>query len=100
MEFVSIRDFNSSPGKNRDLLARDGKLVITNNGKPSMLVLDIAGKDFEGILDVLRRAEGIKLLEEIQMQSVRDGLDKITMKEIDKEIHSYRKKRLLNVRRP
>jgi hypothetical protein len=91
MEFISIREFNSSPTKTRKTLKKDGKLVLTNNGKPSMLVLDIVNQDFENLIDILNRAEAMKLLDNIQVQAARDGLNNMTMEEIDAEIAAYRK---------
>ena len=93
MEFISIREFTSSPRKTRETLKRSGKLVLTNNGKPSMLVLDITGQDFENVIDTLNRAEALRLLEEIQMQSMRNGLNSMTMDEIDNEIAEYRREK-------
>jgi hypothetical protein len=40
---------------------------------------DIAGLDFENIIDTLNRTEAMRLLEEIQMQAVRGGLNNMTI---------------------
>jgi hypothetical protein len=93
MQFISIREFNSSPEKTRSTLKKEGKLVLTNNGKPSMLVLDIINQDFENLIDILNRAESIKLLEEIQLQAARGGLDTLSMDEIDAEKNAYRREK-------
>ena len=93
MEFLSIREFTSSPRKTRETLKRSGKLVLTNNGKPTMLVFDIADQDFESLIDTLNRAEAMRLLEEMQMQAVRGGLDSMTPDEIDREIAAQRRKK-------
>jgi hypothetical protein len=93
MEFLSIREFTASPRKTRETLKRSGKIVLTNNGKPSMLVFDIAGQDFENIIDTINRAEAMRLLDEIQMQAVRGGLNNMTMDEIDTEVAASRKKK-------
>ena len=97
MEFISIREFTSSPRKTRETLKRSGKLVLTNNGKPSMLVFDITGQDIENVIDTLNRAEAMRLLEEIQMQAIRGGLNSITMDEIDNEIAEYRREKKANM---
>jgi len=91
MEFLSIREFTSSPRKTRETLKRSGKIVLTNNGKPSMLVFDITGQDFENLIDTLNRAEAMRLLEEIQMQAARGGLNTMTMDEIDAEVTAQRR---------
>jgi len=69
MEFLSIREFSSSPKKTQEILKSGGKIVITNNGKPSMLVLDITGQDFEKLIDRLNRAEAMRLNDEKQEQT-------------------------------
>ena len=96
MEFLSIREFSAYPGKTRETLRRNGKIILTNNGKPSMLVFDIAGKDFEDLIDTLNRAEAMRLLEDIQMQAVRGGLDTMTTEEINTEINACRRKKRVN----
>jgi len=93
MDFLSIREFSAFPKKTRETLKRNGKIILTNNGKPSMLVFDIAGQNFEDLIDTLNRAEAMRLLEEIQMQAVRGGLNSMSSDEIDKEITQYRKSR-------
>ena len=93
MEFLSIREFTSSPRKTRETLKRSGKIVLTNNGKPSMLVFDIAGKNFENLIDTLNRAEAMRLLEEIQMQAARGSLYSMTMEDINVEVAEHRRER-------
>ena len=93
MEFLTIREFTAFPRKTRETLKRSGKIVLTNNGKPSMLVFDITGQDFENLIDTLNRAEAMRLLEEIQMQAVRGGLNSMTMNEIDAEVAAHRRKK-------
>jgi len=90
MEFLSIREFSSFPRKTRETIKRCGKIILTNNGKPSMLVFDISEKDFGSLIDTLNRAEAMRLLEEIQMQAARSGLNTLTMDEINAEIHAAR----------
>ena len=91
MEFLSIREFSAYPRKTKEVLKRGGKIVLTNNGKPSMLVLDISERNFEDTINILNRAEAMRLLEEVQMQSVRAGLDTMTMNEIDDEVSAVRR---------
>lgn len=91
MEFLSIREFSSSLRKTRETIKRNGKIILTNNGKPSMLVFDITGQDFENLIDTLNRAEAMRLLDEIQMQASRGGLNSMTMDEIDVEISAQRR---------
>ena len=55
-----------------------------------MLVFDITGQDFEDLIDTLNRAQAMRLLEGIQMQAVKAGLNSMTMDEIDAEIAAQR----------
>ena len=96
MEFLSVREFSAYPRKTRETLKRSGKIVLTNSGKPSMLVFDIMGQNFENVIDTLNRAEAMRLLEEIQMQAMRGGLGSMTMDEIDSEISAQRRKKKIH----
>ncbi len=93
MEFLNIREFTAFPRKTREILKRSGKIVLTNNGKPSMLVFDIEGQDLEDLINTLNRAEAMRLFEKIQISAVRGGLNNITTEEIDNEIAEYHKKK-------
>jgi hypothetical protein len=57
MEFLSVRDFNSAPRATQETLDRDGKLVLTNNGKPMALVLKVDSSNFEDTLATLQKIE-------------------------------------------
>ena len=93
MEFLSIREFNAYPRKTQETLKRSGKIILTNNGKPSMLVFDITGQNFENLIDTINRAEAMRLLDEIQMQAVRSNLNSMTMDEINNEINLSRRRK-------
>ena len=93
MQFVSMREFTASPKETQLKLAHNKELVVTNNGTPTMLVIDIANRDFTRLIDYLRRQEAQDILHEIQMDSVRDGKDSLTMEEIDEEIAAYRREK-------
>ncbi len=93
MQFVSMREFTASPKKTQAKLAASRELVVTNNGAPTMLVIDITNKDFLKVLEYLRRQEALDILSEAQTASARSGGDKITMAEIDAEIAACRKEK-------
>ena len=90
MEFVSIREFSAAPKETQKKLTANGKLVVTNNGSPTMLVIDIANRDFLRMIDYLQRQEALDILHNFQMSSVRAGTDNFSMDEIDAEITAYR----------
>jgi len=90
MQFVSMREFTASPKETQAKLRENKELVVTNNGTPSMLVIDISNRDFMRTVNNLRRQEALDILHDIQMESVKNGGDKITMEEINAEIAAYR----------
>ena len=93
MEFVSMRDFTSSPRELRKKLTNNKELVITNNGTPSMLVIDIANRNFIKLVDYLHRQEALDILHDIQIASVRSGTDNMSFDEIDAEIKAHRQEK-------
>ena len=95
MEFVSMREFTTSPKKTQQKLVSNGELVITNNGTPSMLVIDIANRNFLRLIDYLHRQEALDILHDIQMTSVRKGIDTMSMEDIDAEIAAYRQEKII-----
>ena len=94
MEFLSVREFSAYPKKTKETLQRSGKIILTNNGKPSMLVFDITERNFEELIDELNRAEAMRLLDRIQTQAVRGGLNMMTQEEINNEITKARKQKV------
>jgi len=93
MEFISMREFTASPKKTQSKLTANGELIVTNNGTPTMLVIDIAKKDFMKTIDYLRRQEALEILQDVQIASVRNGTDLLSMDEIDAEIIAYRREK-------
>ena len=89
MQFVSMREFTASPKETQKKLSVNGELVVTNNGTPTMLVIDIANRDFIKLMDSLRRQEAFDILHQIQTASVRGGRDNISIDEINTEIAVY-----------
>jgi hypothetical protein len=53
-------------------------------------MLGVDGSSLEETLAAINQAEAMRLINKIQMQSVRNGTDKITMEEIDAEIAAAR----------
>jgi PHD/YefM family antitoxin component YafN of YafNO toxin-antitoxin module len=93
MEFVPIRDLCASPRKVTAQLKREGRLVITSNGRPSAIMLDVDASSFEETLLDLRGLIAKRALRELQSESVASGVSKMTMEEIDAEITASRRER-------
>lgn len=90
MDFLTVRDFRTSPRSTWRKLENHNKVVITNNGKPIAVMLGVDGASLEETLAAINQAEAMRLINKIQTQSVRNGTDTITMEEIDAEIAAVR----------
>jgi len=93
MKFISVRDFRSKTGEFWKSLEQERDLILTNNGKPVAIVSSVRETDLEYSLKAVRQARALAALERIQMASVKNGLDKMTLKEINAIIDKVRKER-------
>ena len=95
MEYLTVRDLRTSK-EVWQRLKQDGEMVVTNNGKPIAVMLNVDGYDLDERLKAIRRAEAFELMREMQLQSVRNGTDSLSMEEIDEEIRLYREEKRAN----
>jgi antitoxin (DNA-binding transcriptional repressor) of toxin-antitoxin stability system len=93
MKFVSVRDFRTSSAKIWKALPEEQEMVITNNGKPIALLTPLSDKTLENTLSTIRQARAINVVKVIQQESLKKGLEKTTMEEIDEEIKRVRNKK-------
>jgi hypothetical protein len=90
MQFLSIREFSKSPKGALTKLSVDGKAVLTNNGKPSAIMLKIDEDSFEKTLLLLQQLELAQTIRDMQLQSMKSGNDAMTLDEINAEIAAAR----------
>ena len=88
MDFLSVREFRASSANIWRKLSRDGKMVITNNGKPTALLLDIYNEDLEEILLALQQVRAIRLFNRMRDDAKKRGF--LSEKEIEAEIKAAR----------
>ena len=91
MKFVNARQLRNNIAQVRRDLAREQAVILTGNGKPFALMVKVPEDGVEEYLGAVRRALAVAAIEQIQMHSVRAGLDKMTLKEINAEIEVARK---------
>jgi antitoxin (DNA-binding transcriptional repressor) of toxin-antitoxin stability system len=91
MKFVSVRDFRTSSARIWKTLPEEQEMVITNNGKPIALLTPLSDKTLENTLSAISQAKAINAVKLIQHESLKRGMEKITMEEIDEEIKRVRK---------
>lgn len=91
MNFYSIRDLRTETKEICEYVHKNGEAVITNNGKPTMLVLNIAEDNFETVLRAIRQAKAMIAFNEMRDIAAKNGY--MTDEEINAEIEASRKER-------
>ena len=88
MQFVTVRDFRNSSGSIWEKLNQEGELVVTNNGKPAAILLDIKNSDVEQTLRDVRRSKLLRLLTDARAEAAERGF--MSNEEIVAEIKAAR----------
>jgi len=88
MQFVTVRDFRSASRDVWNKLNCDGELVVTNNGKPTALLLDIGDDDLEELLLSIRQTKAIRAYNRLRTQAIER--ESLSDGEIDAEIRAAR----------
>ena len=57
MQFLSIREFSKTPKAALSKLAKDGKAVLTNNGKPAAIMIKVNIESFEQVFNLVQEIE-------------------------------------------
>jgi antitoxin (DNA-binding transcriptional repressor) of toxin-antitoxin stability system len=91
MQFVTVRDFRSSSREIWDKLGSGEEIVVTNNGKPTALLLNITGDEFEEVLASVRQAKAMRAFNRMREEAAERGF--LTNEEIDAEIRAAREER-------
>jgi antitoxin (DNA-binding transcriptional repressor) of toxin-antitoxin stability system len=88
MRFVTVRDFRSSPKEIWEKLSEEEEIVITNNGKPTALLVNIPEGGFEETVQCVRRAKLFRVLEGARAEAAERGF--LTDGEVNAEIQAMR----------
>lgn len=88
MNFYSVRDLRTTPKSIWDNLSEDGEVIITNNGKPTAILLDISNGSFEETLKAVRQAKAMIAFNSMKSKAAAKGF--MSDEDIDKEIAAVR----------
>lgn len=73
MNFYSVRDLRTdSKSMWADLTSGD-EVVLTNNGKPSALIIDIPEGSFDEIVQAVRQAKAMIALNNMRRRAAKEG---------------------------
>lgn len=93
MKFITVRDIRTTPAEIWRRLPEEQEIVITNNGKPIALLTPLTDETLEETLESVRTARAQNALRQVRRQARENGLDSMTMDEIQAEIDAYRTER-------
>ena len=88
MNFFSVRDLRTTQKAIWENLEKDGEVVITNNGKPSALLVDIGDGDLEDTLKAVRQARAMMAFNSMRTKAAEKGY--LSDEEIEAEIAAAR----------
>ena len=93
MKFITVRDLRNSTARLRKDLKIDREVVVTANGRPFAVMTRVEPDRVEEEILAIRRARARAALERIRAKAKADGLDRMTMDEIDAIIAKARRER-------
>jgi antitoxin (DNA-binding transcriptional repressor) of toxin-antitoxin stability system len=79
MSFVSFRELRSSTSKINDMLMDNGKIVVTSNGKPKALMIQVGENDFEETLAMVNQFKLAKAINNLRASAQRSGASEMTL---------------------
>jgi len=90
LKFLSIREFRASTGQLKEMLSDSGRIVLTSNGKPAALIIEVDENHFEEVLDDIRTVQARRAIRNMRAQAKRTGLDGMNLDDINAEISAVR----------
>jgi hypothetical protein len=91
MQFVPYRALRNEPSALRKKLESEGDLVVTVGGKPFAVMINLAEEeDVQDILLMVSRLRAQMAVRAIRSQARKNGLDKMTNKDINTLIKKTR----------
>ena len=88
MEFYSVRDLRTETKGMWETLSAGDEVVITNNGKPSALMIEIPEGGFDEVVQAVRQAKAIIAMNRMRSRALKSG--GLTEEEIDSLIAEAR----------
>jgi len=93
MNFYTVRDLRTSPREVWKKLAEMHEVIITNNGKPSALMIEIDDENLEDVLASVRQSMAMRATNKLRLSSMLSGKSTMTDEEIEAEISNARKEK-------
>lgn len=88
MKFYSIRDLRTESKNVWENLSSGGEIIITNNGKPSALMINIPEDNFDETVQAVRQAKAMIAFNSMRQTASTSG--SMSEEEITAEINAVR----------
>jgi len=69
MKFVTVRDFRNSSREIWEKVSNDEDVVVTNNGKPTAILVNVNENNLEEVLAGIRQARAMRAYNRLQEQA-------------------------------
>lgn len=89
MNFYTVRDLRTETKSMFESLDSGNDIIITNNGKPAALMIDIDGDNFEEVLQAIRQAKAMIAFNSMRMKAASSGF--MSEEDIEAEIEAVRR---------
>ncbi len=93
MNFYGMRELSNNTKSVMSTVAENGSAIITDNGKPTALVIGVTEDSFEMALAMVQQMRARKAFEELRKQALTDFPNGLTEEEIEAEIQAARKEK-------
>jgi antitoxin (DNA-binding transcriptional repressor) of toxin-antitoxin stability system len=88
MNFYSMRDLRTESKNMWQDLSKGDEVILTNNGKPSAIVIDIPEGGFDEAIQAIRQAKAMIALNNMRQKATKEGFK--TDEEIEALINEAR----------
>jgi len=93
MNFYTVRDLRTHPREVWKKLSETHEVIITNNGKPSALMIEIDDESLEDVVASVRQSAAMRAVNKLRLGSITSGKSEMTADDIDEEISKVRKEK-------
>lgn len=73
MNFYSMRDLRTESKNMWQDLSKGDEVILTNNGKPSAIVMDIPEGKFDEVVQTIRQAKAMIALNSMRQMAEKEG---------------------------
>lgn len=93
MSTISVSDLKKKPAKQWPALASNDNVVITSNGRPIAVLLQIGAASVESTRALVRSVRALQAQSALQQAAAASGAAELSMSDIEAEIAATRRAR-------